>query len=442
MHQPFHDGSSSSGYAPSSNSTSNGYDPNNGSMSMMSQQQQYGVPPPSSSSSIMNTMKREFSEMYHTMSTSISIGNGDGYFQQPVLSIGQTYGRSFLLLFNNICFYISCTALTMICLIPLAIVFGKDNPILHPIVTLLFTIYFLLLGRMIMIHGTSDIYIGNTPNFIDIVLNKCKVYLFPLFLCTLCIGVPIIFSFEILTYITGDKMNDVQHVELNTFAFWFSLVLNILLYTIYLYISSYALLLIVPCMVIEMIENPLTALRRSYELSGNGYHMYLFYGYSVMILFYFFIEIFVEVLSGHWFRPTNMNFIDTLFWSIPTFFIVPFLSITETIMYIHIRIQKESLTHDVFSNELRTNALSISTTPGSSSGSTRRSPGGAGGARYNPVVMMTNDDGNMNPNVNMMGSSSGDVIGGGYGAPPQQQNVGEINFAYRAPANSSQQPSV
>jgi len=283
------------------------------------------------------------------------------------LTFGRTFGRAFGIFFDrfDIFMAISCVSMIPFALLFLSVVvamltlvFANYDPDVlghSPVGILIFgfeiLIYALatIVGQGAIIIAVAKLYIGEHQGWLQCLKLAWKrkwpllgfgLILFGcIFLATIIV---VVFYFIMAIYPNG-----------------FTTFMAVAASLAYAVASAYAysgLLLGSPAIVVEGYSNPISGMKRSWELS-SGSRCYLICAIvSLLFLFNMLYAFFNNLFGSGDFFISIFNPLDIVIRIIPTFLYFPIHSIIVTVLYLNLRIGRESMNHQVLSGDLLNDA--------------------------------------------------------------------------------------
>jgi len=273
------------------------------------------------------------------------------------LTFGGTFGRSFGLLFDRLDLFM---AISFVFLIPYAIMFltfawitlswafwneAQKAQILQ--LGLGLGIEFLLykfasvLGQGAIAYAVAEIYVGRRPGWRQC-LAKGWDRKWSLVGASLLVHVPLVVTIFAPTY--GVAVLVDNHFR------WYTVLMGLVLVIGFGIVALYAysgLLLMGPAIMVEQITSPTMSAKRSWELA-RGSRCYLVCTLLCLAL----LNQIVTAFSRNVFASLSEEIVGQLLAILPMILFFPVRAIIETVLYLNLRIGRESMNQQVLSGDL------------------------------------------------------------------------------------------
>lgn len=278
------------------------------------------------------------------------------------LTFGGTFKRTFALFFDRFDLFMAISAVVMVpfviiyastlILMILALFEGLDlDDMAGPIGFLVFCIEFgiyalaTVIGQGAVTYAVAKIYIGENPEWLECLKTawKRKWQLLgasllvdgSIFLCLMLVAAAIlIFGFDP-----------------NPFTITLLVLASVFAAVGIAYAYS-GLLLVSPSIMVESFSSPIKGIKRSWELS-TGSRCYLI---CTMISLYFCLLMANSFLMNLFGSDSVISILDFVIRIIPLTLYFPLHAIIQTVLYLNLRIGRESMNHQVLSGDMINNA--------------------------------------------------------------------------------------
>jgi len=283
------------------------------------------------------------------------------------LTFGGTFRRSLALLFDRFDLYMAITAVVMI---PFVLIFASalvwfvwllldghfyspedyiDGPLAFVVFGVESFVYALatVIGQGAITHAVTKVYIGEQPEWLACLKAAWKRKWSLFCACALVEGM--IFLGILLMSVFVFVMD-----VFPTFVMFLLFILASIVTVVGVAYLYSGLLLVSPSIMTEGFSGPIKGIKRSWELS-NGSRCYLIcvllsLGFCMLLVYAFLINMFG---SGYIVSP-----VDIVVRIIPMTLYFPLRSIIQTVLYLNLRIGRESMNHEVLSGDLMANNAS------------------------------------------------------------------------------------
>lgn len=289
------------------------------------------------------------------------------------LTFGGTFGRTFGLMIDRFDLFMAISTVVFIPFVVLyltsiifaaSVIIREDEiPDFHPkhlaILIFVFAMQFLLydvssvVGQGAVTHAVAQIYIGQRPTWLNCLKKGWKKKWVLVCSSLIVHGSLMLSLIPMLIIISFTAFNP------NGFTIALSVITGIayLCGAIFGYLG---VILTSPAIMVEGFTSPIKGIQRSWELA-TGSRCYLF---CTLFCFWFLNQLIVRLLHNMF---VSGNIMDAMFSIVgivmsvvPVLIYFPLHSILETVLYLNLRIGRESMNHQVLSGDLMNDAAPAS----------------------------------------------------------------------------------
>lgn len=280
------------------------------------------------------------------------------------LTFGGTFGRSLQILFDRFDVFM---AIAFIVMIPLSIfhityfmISSFYNPSEPDIVDSIFrfllsvieiAIYGLVtvIGRGAITHAVTQIYIGQPLGWLQCLKIAWKRK------CSLIGAALVVYgALVVAVIIAALGFFLLLHKYVNSFTIILSVVFGIAFLGCATYLYT-GVLLTNSTVMVENFSNPIKGMKRSWELS-TGSRCYLLCTMLCLLMLVQLVSAFLQNLFGAGSFYTVDSFFDLVIKVVSDVFYFPLHGIIETVLYLNLRIGRESMNHQVLSGDVMNDA--------------------------------------------------------------------------------------
>lgn len=327
--------------------------------------------------SICYYLYKEYNDFIYIINKTRTDNGTIEYFDNHILTLGHVYGKLIGIYFYRnwtISFFIPLSIVLLVFNIPIYIIMQNHllvyTTIYDTYILPILMIYIILVGNTILIYGIIDVYKGKRtpPSFIECIKKTITIHnMSSLLLLSIIIGTPSIYILQLLFTMSDSLMYMIDKITNNdTLSIIITAMIDILFMGILLFYITVFIIIVIPCIILEQIWNPIIAMKRSYII-GTGQRFILFIISFIFIFIWIMIEMMSDEIRYNIFEHKQSFFyqlIDALFKWIPSIFFIPLFSILQTVIYVNITHINTIRGHDLLpTSVLNSSFSSFDSTP-------------------------------------------------------------------------------